>query len=109
MAATLATKEAIWLKTLLSELGTTTGDGDGITLMSDNQGSIALAKNPVHHQRTKHIDVRFHFIRDQVLARVIKLVYCQTSSMVADICTKALSRDKFEKFREMMGMQVGIC
>ena len=60
--------------------------------MCDSQGAIALAKNPTHHSRTKHIDVQHHFIREQVEVEVIELKYVPTQAMVADVLTKALGR-----------------
>ena len=57
MAATQATKEALWLSCLLKELGCVGGNLDTVTIYTNNQGAIALAKNPDHHTQTKHIDV----------------------------------------------------
>ena len=74
------------------------------TIMSDNQGSIALAKNPKHHSRTKHIDVQHHFIREMVDMEVIELRYCPTQEMVADVLTKALAKDRHETLRRAMGL-----
>jgi len=65
---------------------------------------MALAKNPVSHGRTKHIDIRHHFIRNEVEDGRITLVYCRTEDMIADILTKPLPRDQFNKLRKMMGM-----
>ena len=75
-------------------------------IMCDNQGCIALAKNPKHHLRTKHIDVQYHFIREKVEEEVIKLRYCPTQEMVADVLTKALARDKHEAMRSAMRLEV---
>jgi hypothetical protein len=102
MAATQATKEALWLKQLLNELGFT--QSQAIRIHSDNQGCIALTKNPAYHSRTKHIDIRHHFIRDSVEAGDIELQYCATDDMVADVLTKALARDKHEKHTFSLGL-----
>ncbi len=72
--------------------------------MGDNQASIAIARNPVSHTRTKHIDIRYHFIREALQDDVIDLRFCPTSEMVADVLTKPLSRNRFEQFRCSMGM-----
>lgn len=72
--------------------------------MEDNQGAIAIARNPIGHARTKHIDIRYHFIRETLQEGTIDLCYCPTSEMVADILTKPLSRGQFEKLRLAMGM-----
>lgn len=73
-------------------------------LFIDNQSTIKLAKNPVFHDRTKHINTKFHFIRHYVKDGSISLQYCATTDQPADILTKALGRVKFEKFREMIGL-----
>uniref|UniRef100_A0AAV1UAW5 Uncharacterized protein n=1 Tax=Peronospora matthiolae TaxID=2874970 RepID=A0AAV1UAW5_9STRA len=65
MALSEATKEAVWLKVLLRELGEMASD-EVIKIYEDNQGSIALAKNPEFHKRTNHIDIRYHFVREKV-------------------------------------------
>jgi hypothetical protein len=96
MAATQATKEAIWLRALLKDL-TVQVDGP-TTVYEDNQGAIALSLNPVHHSRTKHIDVQWHFVRQQTEAGIVSLVYVSTADMIADIMTKALPRPAFSKF-----------
>ncbi|KAF5930246.1 hypothetical protein HYC85_031119 [Camellia sinensis] len=71
--------------------------------MCDNKSAIAMAKNPVYHSRTKHIAIKHHFIREAVEDDEIQIKYCKTEDQVADIFTKALPRDKFEFFREMLG------
>lgn len=73
-------------------------------LMSDNQGCIALAKNPTHHSRTKHIDVQHHFICEKIKDKVIELEYCPIEHMVADVLTKGLAKVKHERFVEKMGL-----
>jgi hypothetical protein len=65
MGLTKAVQEAIWVKQFLVELGELNED-ESIAIWKDNQGSIALAKNPEHHRRTKHIDIHHHFIREKV-------------------------------------------
>uniref|UniRef100_A0AAV1UU28 Polyprotein n=1 Tax=Peronospora matthiolae TaxID=2874970 RepID=A0AAV1UU28_9STRA len=65
MALTEAAQEAIWLKALLCELDEMRSD-EAVKIYEDNQGSIALAKNPEFHKRTKHIDIRYHFVREKV-------------------------------------------
>jgi hypothetical protein len=102
MAAAQATKESLWLKQLLSELGFT--HSEAVSIQSDNQGCIALTKNPAYHSRTKHIDIRHHFIRDTVESGEIELQYCATDEMVADVLTKALAREKHEKHTAALGL-----
>jgi hypothetical protein len=86
MAMTQAAKEAVWIRQLIRELGSSL---DAVTLFGDNQGAISLARNAVFHYRTKHIDVQYHFIREQVANGTIDLQYLATDQMVADILTKA--------------------
>ncbi|GAC1660287.1 MAG: hypothetical protein PVS3B3_30240 [Ktedonobacteraceae bacterium] len=102
MALTHATKEAIWLRTLLEELGYVQ---ETTTIYEDNQSSIALARNPVHHVRTKHIDIQHHFIREKVESKEVDLTYMPTDEMVGDALTKPLPYPKFAKFVTAMGLR----
>jgi hypothetical protein len=87
IAATEAAKEAIWLRTLLSELGF---NQEVTTLFEDNQACILLSKNPQLHSRTKHIQIRYHFIREKVLSKELILKYVSTKYQWADMFTKCL-------------------
>ena len=104
MATSIATKEATWIKRFLCEIGFYSPKYS-IQINSDNQGAIALAKNPIEHARTKHIDIRHHFIREKLESGDINIAYCGTGDMVADILTKGLARDKHEKHTREMGLQ----
>lgn len=100
---TEVTKEAVWLRRLLSEihaqdLQTPT------TIHGDNQGSLNLAHNPVYHGRTKHIEVRHHFIREKILSGEVSVDYVPTNEQLADILTKALGRTTFERLRGQLGL-----
>jgi hypothetical protein len=85
-------KEAVWFRELLKELGFVQflGDLREVQIYSDNQGCIALAKNPEDHARSKHIDVQYHYTRQLVEYGKIKLDYCPTEDMLADVLTKPL-------------------
>jgi hypothetical protein len=97
MAACAATQEAVYLRRLLEGLGF---KQEGATLiLEDNQGCIALSENPVHHQRTKHIDVRYHFVRERVESGEVKLVYVPTEHQLADLLTKPLFKPRVELLR----------
>lgn len=97
-----ATQEAIWMRQLLSDVG---HKADKPTLLyEDNQGAIEIAKNQRLHSRTKHIDITFHFIRERISSNEIKVMYCESESMLADIMTKGLSKIRFEKLRYMLGV-----
>ena len=104
IALSYAVQEAIWLKSLLTSVGVVVDKP--IIIKEDNQGAIAIAKDPVKHTRAKHIDIRFHFLRDIVKLRDIELGYCATENMTADILTKPVSKNKFVKCRDEMGLKV---
>ena len=102
VALSTATQEGIWLRRLLSCLKL---DMNSPTVIyEDNQGAIDLSKNPKHHDRTKHIDVCHHFVRERVASKEIAVSYCPTNEMTADIMTKGLSAVKYQKFRRMLGV-----
>jgi hypothetical protein len=98
-----AAKEAIWLRQLLSELGIDTSSPT--VLHIDNQSAIAIAKNPEFHDCTKHIDVRYHFLRQVVEDGTVELCYTPTGDQVADALTKGLPPTSFNKFRDAMGVR----
>ncbi len=102
VALSQAAQECVWLRRLLSDLGM---DVTPVVILEDNQGAIAIAKNPVDHSRTKHIDIRYHYIRECVQNGQIQLQYCPTDDMKADILTKPLVRQKFVYLRS----QIGLC
>eukprot|EP00253_Pinus_taeda_P009257 PITA_09257 len=98
-----ASKEALWLSSILSEFGFE--QQHPTTLWCDNQSSIQLCKDPVQHQRSKHIELHMHFIRKLIHDHVLEVQYCSTDDQVADIFTKALTEAKFTKLRFMVGVQ----
>ena len=103
VALSAAAQEAIWLRRLLVDIGFS---GSGPTLLyEDNNGAIDLSKNPKHHNRTKHIDISYHFTRERVLSNELSVEYCHTGDMLADTMTKGLARVQFEKFRDMLGVR----
>jgi hypothetical protein len=102
VAVTHAAKEALWIRSLLSQLFP--GKLDPTTLFSDNQSAVALAKDHQYHARTKHIDIRFHFIRYVIENGSIRLIYCPTDDMVADTLTKALLSAKVKHFASQLGL-----
>ncbi|CAJ2672146.1 unnamed protein product [Trifolium pratense] len=75
-----------------------------ITIFCDNSSSIKLSRNPVMHGRSKHIDVRFHFLRDLTKDGKIQLQHCSSFEQIGDIMTKALSLDNFCRIRELLGL-----
>lgn len=103
MALTEGTKEAIWLRRLLGELNLQNLHAP-TTLYGDNQGSLNLAKNPIYHSRTKHVEVRHHFVREKIASKEIELKFVPTGEQIADIFTKALGRIAFERIRDKLGL-----
>ena len=95
IALSSATQEDVWLRRLLENIGLKQKKPS--LIYENNQGAIELSKNPKFHNRTKHIDVSFHFIREKVNSKVIKVSYCPTEKTLADIMTKALTKAKFEE------------
>ena len=103
VAATHGMKEGLWLRSLLSEVFEPIKPPT--TLFSDNQSAIALARDHQYHSRTKHIDVRYHFIRWVIEQGSLRLVYCPTDDMVADTLTKALPSPKVKHFAAGLGLR----
>ena len=102
IASANATKEAVWLHTLLTELDFS--PTQATVIYADNLGCITLANNPVSHSRAKHIDIKHHFICEKIEHHEVRLDYMSTKNMLADIFTKALPREAFEKFRTQLGV-----
>ena len=75
-----------------------------MTLFCDNLSAINISKNPIQHSRTKHINIRHHFIRDLVEDKVINLEHVSTDNQLADIFTKALDTVQFENLRRRLGV-----
>ena len=122
MGACAATQDAMWLKLLLQDLGmggdnkaivinedervefkaSSKSDADPITLHEDNKACIAFSKNPGDFRRSKHIDVRYHYVRERVEAEDVELVYIKTNVQLADMFTKALTAIQFKFLRYLM-------
>jgi hypothetical protein len=100
MALCETSQEAIYLNRVFGDLLGTKDVATPVQIYGDNQGSIDLVKNPVKHNRSKHIDIKYHFIRDLYTANRIGLNYVRSDDNIADIMTKALPRCKFDKFRQ---------
>jgi hypothetical protein len=73
-------------------------------LLCDNQGALFLSVSTKNHLRTKHIALRYHYIRDTIKDRFVNLLYVSTKEQLADVMTKPLGRDLFEKFRKLLGV-----
>ena len=103
VAAATATCQVVWLRRLLGEL--TGVEAHPPALMVDNQPAMALTKNLVLHDRSKHIDVKFHFLRDRVDGGQIVIEFVETGRQLVDVLTKPLSRLLFTELKEMIGME----
>ncbi|EEC81933.1 hypothetical protein OsI_25798 [Oryza sativa Indica Group] len=102
IAATTAACQGVWLARLLAELKGE--EADAVTLRIDNQSAIMLSKNPVFHDRSKHIDTRYHYIRECIEEGRVKVEFIGTNEQLADILTKSLGRDRFMELRSQIGL-----
>lgn len=97
-----AANQAVWLRKLLEDLGQ--NQDSPVDLFCDNKSAIAIAQNPVQHGRTKHINVKFHAIREAEKNLLIKVHHCSTEVQLADLMTKALPPTRLEFLKTRMGM-----
>ncbi|GKC26000.1 hypothetical protein Tco_1028150 [Tanacetum coccineum] len=104
MALTEAMKEAIWLRGLLEELGV---ELNTAAVNCENQGAIHLSRNHVFHERTKHINVRYHFIREVLEAKTVKVMKVGTEHNVVDALTKVVPGLKLQHCLELLNVGVG--
>ncbi|KAL0537088.1 hypothetical protein IC582_026058 [Cucumis melo] len=102
VAAASCVCHAVWLRNLLKTVGILQEDPTVIHI--DNKSTIALAKNPVFHDRSKHIDTRFHFIRDCISRKEVQVEYVKTEDQIADIFTKPLKVNVFNNLRTLLGV-----
>ena len=103
IAATTATCQRIWLNRLISELKGV--EEKPMKFLVDNQSAITLSKNPVHHSHTKHIDIRYPFIRQCVEEKRTVVTYVKLVDQLPDILTKPLGRFKFLEMCEQLGVK----
>ncbi|MCO5596350.1 hypothetical protein L7F22_050411 [Adiantum nelumboides] len=94
--------ECVWLRCLMADLGV--GQDTANTIYTDNQSALIIARNPVFHAHTKHIEVHCHYVKERLSVEEISLAYVSTQDNLADLFTKALSREKFEAFRKALGL-----
>lgn len=88
-------EKGCWVRNLLKEIGLKC---NSFVIFVDNQSAIYVSKNPEQHRKLKHIDLKYHFIRDKVRKQIVVLRYICTDRQLADIFTKCLNREKFKKF-----------
>jgi hypothetical protein len=98
-----AVKEVLWLNKLKKEISH--DSKSVISLFVDNQSCLNFAKNPGQHSRAKHIDIRYNFVKEAVQSKEVDLRYCSTENNIADALTKPLTKERFEKHCNAMGMK----
>lgn len=102
IAAAFCACQCVWIRRILEKIGAE--EKSATVIHCDNNSTIQLSKHPVLHGKSKHIEVRFHYLRELVSGEIVKLEYCATENQVADIFTKPLKLEQFEKLRTMLGM-----
>ena len=102
VAAASCACQAIWLRRILEEIQFK--QQGATSIYCDNSSTIKLSRNPVLYGRSKHIDVKYHFLRDLAKDEVINLIFCRSEDQVADIFTKPLKTPLFHKLRELLGV-----
>ena len=102
VSASDASREAVWLRKLLSDLFDTSLEP--VVIHCDNQSCIKISENPVFHDRSKHMEMRYHYLRNMVQRRAISLWYIPVDEQTMDVLTKPLSKTKFEYFRDKLGV-----
>ncbi|KAK2977872.1 hypothetical protein RJ640_020216 [Escallonia rubra] len=103
VAAAVATSQAIWLRRILGDMGEE--QAEATTLLCDNKSAIAMTKNPGNHCRTKHINIKYHFVREAVENGEVQFQFCKTEDQVADVFTKAIPKERLDYFRLKLGVQ----
>ena len=102
ISAAAVSTQIVWMKRQLLDLGVETVNP--IRILCDSQSAIQISRNPVQHTRTKHIDIRYHYLKDQVLEKLITMEFVSTQDQLADILTKPLLKDQFHKLRSLLGV-----
>ena len=105
MACSAIVQEAVWLRRFLQHLGITENTAEPVRINCDSQAAIAYTKDPKYHCRTKHIDIKYHFVRDIVVQKEVIPKYISTKQMVADPFTKPVPRDTFLSHVKSLGLR----
>ena len=95
--------DLLWIKRLLGELNMA-GSRVAMKLYSDNKAAINIAHNPIHHDRTKHVEIDLHFIKENIEKGEVCIVFITTAQQVVDVLTQGITRDKFEALTSKLGM-----
>jgi hypothetical protein len=102
IALSVAVREVVWLLKILTDLFDR--EMDPTIIHCDNQSCVKLSENPVFHDKSKHIEIKYHYIKDMVQRKTVHVQYLSTHEHIADIFTKPLAKTKFEYFREKLGL-----
>ena len=103
IAAGSCCSQLLWMKKVLTNYEISQ---DTMVVYYDNSSVIDISENPVEHSKTKHIEFRYHFIRDLVKRKIVCLEYIPTERQNADIFTKPFDRSKFETLRQVIGVSL---
>ena len=104
MSVSQTARQGLWIRRLLIKLGLEHIEPDPTIVFLDNHGAIDLSKDSRHHDRTKHIDIQHHFIRERVEDGTFHIIHCPTHLMLADVLTKLLPYPAFSRCREGLGL-----
>ena len=102
MALSDCSRQVVWIRSIFSEIGYSFSP---IPICGDNDGSLFMASNPVTESRSKHIDIRYHYIREVIEQGLVKVFHIDGKNNPADMFTKNLGEIKFIKFRDMLGLE----
>ena len=105
VAFSAAVQEALWLKSFFDHLGVNAKSADLVLVKCDSQAAIAYTKDPKYHSKTKHIDIKYNFVKDMVAHKKVNMKYITTREMVADPLTKLIPRDIFIKHVKSQGLR----
>ncbi|MCI18519.1 cationic amino acid transporter 1-like [Trifolium medium] len=100
IAASLSACQGVWLSNMTNEISNV--KCDSVIIKVGNMSAINLARNPIAHGRSKHIEMKFHYLREQVSCGKLKLEHCRTELQVADVLTKVVTVETFVRLRNLM-------
>ena len=105
VACSLATQEAMWLRSFVHDLNLTPRVDDPVEMLCDNTTAIQFAKDPKFHQKTKYVNRRYHFVQDAIKIKEVSIKYIPTNKMIANPLTKLIPRDAFQ----VHSLSLGLC
>ena len=105
VAFSAVVQETLWLKSFFDHLGVNAKSADSVLVNCDSQAAIAYTKDPKYHGKTKHIDIKYNFVKDMVAHKKVNMKYIPTREMVADPLTKPIPRDIFIKHVKSQGLR----